>query len=132
MKELSGSPLWVAHDYIYDEYKLQPFKKQNNASSKHPSFYIHIFQKTSLPLFQMGFPPIIGEKKKVSVFTCVVTTRRTARSYAAISDAMPHDRAPLSFALSKIHKCLEILPQSHVTCVSDSAASRYKKEMSRV
>lgn len=67
-------------------------------------------------------------KKQASVFTCVVTTRKTAHSYVFISDDMSHDAAHACFTLSKIHEFFEVPSQSHVTYVSDEAASHFKNK----
>ncbi|XP_077557118.1 uncharacterized protein LOC144171819 [Haemaphysalis longicornis] len=67
-------------------------------------------------------------KTQVSIFTCVVTTRKNSHSFVVASDDVCHDSAHACLALEKIRLWVDDnLPlYSKVTYVSDGAASHFK------
>ncbi|KAH9375526.1 hypothetical protein HPB48_012066 [Haemaphysalis longicornis] len=69
-------------------------------------------------------------KTQVSLFTCVVTTRKSVQSFAVVSDHMQHDTAHACYPLHKVHECLEESAPvySYVVYVSDGAASHFKNK----
>lgn len=68
------------------------------------------------------------KKKQVSIFTCVVTTRKSTNSFAIISEDLCHDAAHACLALEKVKEWVEdnVAVYSYVTYVSDGAASHFK------
>ncbi|KAH7941202.1 hypothetical protein HPB49_010958 [Dermacentor silvarum] len=68
------------------------------------------------------------QKQQVSVFTCVVTTKKSTESFAIVSEDLNHDSAHACLALKKVTKWVDDnLPvYSKVTNVSDGAASHFK------
>ncbi|KAH9369128.1 hypothetical protein HPB48_012769 [Haemaphysalis longicornis] len=66
-------------------------------------------------------------KTQVSIFTCVVTTRKNSHSFVVASDDVCHDSAHACLALEKIRLWVDDnLPlYSKVTYVSDGAASLF-------
>ncbi|KAH7936798.1 hypothetical protein HPB49_004752 [Dermacentor silvarum] len=68
------------------------------------------------------------KKQQVSVFTCVVTTKKSTESFAIVSDDLNHDSAHACLALKKATEWVDDnLPvYSKVTYVSDGAASHFK------
>ncbi|KAH7933106.1 hypothetical protein HPB49_008240 [Dermacentor silvarum] len=68
------------------------------------------------------------KKQQVSVFTCMVTTKKSTESFAIVSDDLNHDSAHACLALKKATEWVDDnLPvYSKVTYVSDGAASHFK------
>lgn len=68
------------------------------------------------------------QKKQITIFTCVLTTSSSPRSFAVVSDDLHHDTAFTLLALKKIDEFLDEVGPIYTSCtyVSDGAAAHFK------
>lgn len=118
---------WVRHEYIRREQgktisEAKQFLEKGNV-------LLHFdFAENWTVVLPEEVQSYHWQKTQISIFTCVVTTRKGTRSCALISDDTSHDSAHACYAVAKIHEWLEdVAPlYAHVTYVSDGAASHFK------
>ncbi|CAN7995003.1 unnamed protein product [Ixodes pacificus] len=118
---------WICHDYVRRTQAAAIHESKE--CEQRASIVLHFdFAENWTVLLPNVTQPYHWHKKEVSIFTCVVTTRKSTKSFAVISDDLHHDSAHALYAIGKLHELLEEpLPvYTHVTYVSDGAASHFK------
>ncbi|KAH9378665.1 hypothetical protein HPB48_008499 [Haemaphysalis longicornis] len=120
---------WISHDYIR---RTQPIAiNEANRCERRSSILLHFdFAENWTVILPNEVQSYHWHKTQVSLFTCVVTRRKSVQSFAVVSDDMQHDAAHACYAFHKVNECLEESAPvySHVVYVSDGAASHFKNK----
>ncbi|XP_075525684.1 uncharacterized protein LOC142588499 [Dermacentor variabilis] len=120
---------WIPHNYIRSvQAKAIHEEKQ---SCERGAIVLHFdFAENWTVVLPDAVQAYHWQKKQVTVFTCVVTSRKSTQNYAVISDDMSHDSAHACLALSKIKAHLEDNAPIYtkITHVSDGAPAHFKNK----
>ncbi|XP_075555930.1 uncharacterized protein LOC142588249 [Dermacentor variabilis] len=120
---------WIPHNYIRSvQAKAIHEEKQ---SCERGAIVLHFdFAENWTVVLPDAVQAYHWQKKQVTMFTCVVTSRKSTRNYAVISDDMSHDSAHACLALSKIKAHLEdnVPIYTKITHVSDGAPAHFKNK----
>lgn len=120
---------WISHDSIRRTQAIAI--NEAKRCERRSSIVLHFdFSENWTVILPNEVQSYHWHKTQVSLFTCVVTTRKSVQSFAVVSDHMQHDTAHACYALHKVHECLEESAPvySYVVYVSDGAASHFKKK----
>ncbi|KAH9383384.1 hypothetical protein HPB48_024605 [Haemaphysalis longicornis] len=117
---------WISHDYIRRTQAIAI--NEAKRCERRSSIVLHFdFAKNWTVILPNEVQSYQWHKTQVSLFTCVVTTRKSVQSFAVVSDDMQHDTAHACYALHKVHECLEETAPVY-SHVSDGAASHFKNK----
>ncbi|CAN7943217.1 unnamed protein product, partial [Ixodes pacificus] len=118
---------WIFHDYVRRTQAAAIHESKE--CEQRASIVLHFdFAENWTVLLPNETQSYHWHKKQVSIFTCVVTTRKSTNSFAVISDDLHPNSAHALYAIGKVHELLEETSPvyTHVTYVSDGAASHFK------
>lgn len=119
--------LYTKHEYIHNIQRNAIWNEKAFVEPRHVIFHFDFAENWRVN-FSSEVQGRYWKTDQISLFTCVVTTASSTRSFATVSDDLSHDTAHALLALQNIIEATEdILPVfSHVIYVSDGAAAHFK------
>ncbi|KAH9363252.1 hypothetical protein HPB48_017043 [Haemaphysalis longicornis] len=90
---------WISHDSIRRTQAIAI--NEAKRCERRSSIVLHFdFSEIGQLFCQMKSSRTTGTNHRFSLFTCVVTTRKSVQSFAVVSDHMQHDTAHACYALA--------------------------------
>ncbi|XP_064472032.1 uncharacterized protein LOC135386185 [Ornithodoros turicata] len=119
--------LYTKHEYIYNIQRSAIWNEKAFVDPRHVIMHFDFAENWRVN-FSSEVQGRYWKTDQISLFTCVVTTMSSTKSFATVSDDLSHDTAHALLALQNITEAIEdILPVfSHVIYVSDGAAAHFK------